>query len=110
MVLEGTLNPEAALIDATKVLDPVVVEAAGALALQGLTGNSGLKTRSLHAELVYSISGSKHVRPCDMPGIELQAAYVHLDDIHVRYMLIPWFHSCLCLQVFRLDKPWDSLG
>lgn len=59
-MLQGKLEPEAALIDASVVMSPLVVEAAGGVALRQQE-KGGLKTKSLHAELVFGLSGSKHV-------------------------------------------------
>ena len=57
---EHTL-PEVALIDAKMIPSPLVVKAAAAKALQQYHSPQKLKSRSLHSELVYCLSGSKHI-------------------------------------------------
>lgn len=57
----GALTPEAALANAALVPDPLVLHAAAYKALAA-QARGGLRTRSLHAELVFNLSGSKHVR------------------------------------------------
>ncbi len=58
--MSGTLEPEAALIDARAIAHLLVVKAAAGLVLQHHTHGT-LKTKTLHSELVYSLSGSKHI-------------------------------------------------
>lgn len=59
---EGTTLPEAALIDASLILDPIIVRAAGGMAWQQHTSSTQeLKSRTLHSELVFCLSGSKHI-------------------------------------------------
>ena len=58
--MSGTLEPEAALIDARTLAHLLVVKAAAGLALQHHTHGT-LRTKTLHSELVYSLSGSKHI-------------------------------------------------
>lgn len=58
--MSGTLEPEAALIDAKTMRHLVVLEAAAGLTLQHHT-HSTTRTKTLHSELVYSLSGSKHI-------------------------------------------------
>lgn len=59
-MVSGSLNPEAAIINATLVPEAFGVHLAAYRALQ--SGQRGaLRTKSLHAELVFGISGSKHV-------------------------------------------------
>ena len=56
----GALSPECALSNATLVPDLLVLHAAAYKALAAAQRGE-LRTRSLHAELVFSLSGSKHV-------------------------------------------------
>ncbi|XP_078429826.1 EKC/KEOPS complex subunit tprkb-like protein isoform X1 [Wolffia australiana] len=57
---EGVLEPEAALINASLVPDVFPVLAAAQKALLA-NSNGQLTTRTLHSELVYNYSGSKHI-------------------------------------------------
>lgn len=59
-VQAGSLSPECALANATLVPDLLVLHAAAYKALAAAKRGE-LRTRSLHAELVFSLSGSKHV-------------------------------------------------
>jgi tRNA threonylcarbamoyladenosine modification (KEOPS) complex Cgi121 subunit len=61
MVVSGSLEPEASIIDAAMVQEPMVLLAAAGIVLHNYKKNA-LRARSLHAELVYTLSGSKHVR------------------------------------------------
>lgn len=61
MVMSGSLEPEASIIDAAMVQEPMVLLAAAGIVLHNYKKNA-LRARSLHAELVYTLSGSKHVR------------------------------------------------
>lgn len=58
--MSGTLEPEAAIINAPVLPDVFILHAAARMALQA-KHRGALKARSLHAELVFSLSGSKHV-------------------------------------------------
>lgn len=62
-ILQGVPGlPEAALIDASMILDPVIVHAAAGMALQQhISPTLSLKSKTLHSELVFSLSGSKHI-------------------------------------------------
>lgn len=55
------MQPEAAIINAALVPDLFAVHLSAHKALQA-SSRASLRTRSLHAELVFGISGSKHVR------------------------------------------------
>jgi len=57
----GDTLPEVALIDAKMIPSPLVVKAAAAKALQQYYSPQKLKSKSLHSELVYCLSGSKHI-------------------------------------------------
>ena len=58
----GTDLPEVALIDASMILDPVIVHAAAGMALQQhMSTTQKLKSKTLHSELVFSLAGSKHI-------------------------------------------------
>lgn len=57
----GELRPECALANAALVADVLVLAAAAHKALAA-AARGGLRTRSLHSELVFNLSGSKHVR------------------------------------------------
>mmetsp|Transcript_13433 Transcript_13433/g.26781 ORF Transcript_13433/g.26781 Transcript_13433/m.26781 type:complete len:189 (+) Transcript_13433:158-724(+) len=59
-LMSGTLEPEAALIDAGTLAHLLIVKAAAGLALQHHARGT-LRTKTLHSELVYSLSGSKHI-------------------------------------------------
>ena len=61
LIVSGALSPEAAIINATLVPDIFLlhVAARGVLASQQ---RGQLKTRSQHAEIVFNVGGSKHVR------------------------------------------------
>ena len=59
-VMAGSLTPEAAVINAEVLPEVFILHAAARVALQAARRGT-LKTRSLHAELVFSIAGSKHV-------------------------------------------------
>ncbi|KAI8112215.1 hypothetical protein M9434_003539 [Picochlorum sp. BPE23] len=59
-LMSGTLEPEAALIDAGTLAHLLIVKAAAGLALQH-HAHGTLRTKTLHSELVYSLSGSKHI-------------------------------------------------
>ncbi|PRW39074.1 EKC KEOPS complex subunit Tprkb [Chlorella sorokiniana] len=59
-VQAGSLSPECALANATLVPDLLVLHAAAYKALAA-SQRGELRTRSLHAELVFSLSGSKHI-------------------------------------------------
>ncbi|GAB4814119.1 hypothetical protein N2152v2_001165 [Parachlorella kessleri] len=60
LVVTGTLKPEAAILNAVLVPDIFTVHLAAHKALQAAQ-RQGLKTRSLHAEVVFNIAGSKHI-------------------------------------------------
>lgn len=58
----GTCLPEAALIDASMIFDPVIIQAAAGMALQQhISPGLSLKSKTLHSEIVFSLSGSKHI-------------------------------------------------
>ncbi|CAM6098531.1 unnamed protein product [Calypogeia fissa] len=57
----GALSPELAFLNASLVPDTFPVLAAAHKALVSQAGDS-IRTRTLHSELVYNISGSKHIR------------------------------------------------
>ncbi|KAI7841481.1 hypothetical protein COHA_004875 [Chlorella ohadii] len=59
-VQAGSLSPECALVNAALVSDLLVLHAAAYKALAAAQRGE-LRTRSLHAELVFSLSGSKHI-------------------------------------------------
>lgn len=59
-VVSGTMQPEAAIINAALVPDLFAVHLSAHKALQA-SSRASLRTRSLHAELVFGISGSKHI-------------------------------------------------
>ena len=56
----GSLSPESALANAALVPDALVLRAAAHKACVAAS-RGALRTRSLHAELVFGLSGSKHV-------------------------------------------------
>jgi EKC/KEOPS complex subunit CGI121/TPRKB len=58
--MAGSLNPEASVINAALVPDMFLLHAAARAALVAKQRES-LKTRSLHAEVVVNIAGSKHI-------------------------------------------------
>lgn len=60
LILSGKLSPEAAIINAAVLPDVFILHVAARQALQA-KHRGGQKTRSPHAELVFCISGSKHV-------------------------------------------------
>lgn len=60
-VQAATLSPECALANAALVPDLLVLHAAAYKALAAQK-RGALRTRGLHAELVFNLSGSKHVR------------------------------------------------
>lgn len=60
-IVKGRMDPEAAFINARMVPDAFIVHVAGRSVI-GSNKDGKLKTRSLHAELVFCISASKHVR------------------------------------------------
>ena len=66
-VQAGSLAPECALANATLVPDLLVLHAAAYKALAAAQRGE-LRTRSLHAELVFSLSGSKHVSGLSQGG------------------------------------------
>lgn len=67
LVVAGSLEPECALVNAALVPDALVLRAAATKAL--LAAQRGaLRCKSPHAELVFNLSGSKHVRPCSAGG------------------------------------------
>lgn len=72
----GTLQPELAFINASLVPDPFPVLAAAHKTLLALR-RASLVTRNAHSELIYNISGSKHItesfRRC---GITENSTYV----------------------------------
>ena len=59
-MLAASLRPECSLANAALVPDPLVLHAAAYKALAAQQ-RGGLRTKSLHAELVVNLSGSKHV-------------------------------------------------
>jgi hypothetical protein len=63
MVASGSLQPECSLANASLIPDLFVFHMAAHKALVAAT-RSALKTRTLHAELVFNLSGSKHVSLC----------------------------------------------
>ena len=73
-ILQGgtDLPAEVALIDASMILDPVIVHAAAGMALQQhMSTTQTLKSKTLHSELVFSLAGSKHIgRSLAMFGIK----------------------------------------
>ncbi|XP_031498827.1 uncharacterized protein LOC116263282 isoform X2 [Nymphaea colorata] len=73
---EGTLEPEVAFLDASMIPDAFPLLAAAQKTLIAKTRES-LTTRTLHSELVYNYSGSKHIteslRRC---GISDSSSYV----------------------------------
>lgn len=72
-VQAGSLSPECALVNAALVSDLLVLHAAAYKALAAAQRGE-LRTRSLHAELVFSLSGSKHVSGRGMAGVCLHLA------------------------------------
>ncbi|KAG7670440.1 hypothetical protein Ndes2526A_g00194 [Nannochloris sp. 'desiccata'] len=60
LIMSGSLTPEAAVINASLVPDIFLLHAAARAALVAKT-RGALKTRSLHAEIVFNIAGSKHI-------------------------------------------------
>ena len=58
--MAGSLNPEAAVINASLVSDIFLLHTAARAALVA-NQRGALKTRSLHAEVVFNIAGSKHI-------------------------------------------------
>lgn len=60
-VLAGSLEPECALVNAALVPDAIVLRAAAEKALMAKQRGT-LRCKSAHAELVFNLSGSKHVR------------------------------------------------
>lgn len=59
-VKAGKMEPEVAMINAAVVADPFIVRVAAQKALMN-EQRSKLITKSLHAELVYKMSGSRHI-------------------------------------------------
>lgn len=59
-VTEGRLDPEASVINARLVPDVLVLLSAARCVL-GAKKYGRLKTRSMHAELVFCLAASKHV-------------------------------------------------
>lgn len=58
----GSGLPEVALMDASMILDPAIVHAAAGMAWQQhISPTQKIKTRTLHSELVFSLSGSKNI-------------------------------------------------
>ncbi|CAL8470265.1 g9807 [Coccomyxa elongata] len=84
-LVAGSLEPELAFINANLVPDLLVVQAAAQKALAAHLRGS-LRTRSLHAELVYNLSGSKHVgQSLQRFGLsedtdQILVASFHMDD------------------------------
>ncbi|XP_039132406.1 EKC/KEOPS complex subunit TPRKB [Dioscorea cayenensis subsp. rotundata] len=60
LIQEGKLEPEVALLNASLIPDVFPILAAAHKAVLDKSRES-LKTRSLHSELVYNYSGSKHI-------------------------------------------------
>ena len=60
-MLAGTLSPECCLINAELVPELRVLHVAAHKALVARRRGT-LRTRSLHSELIFNLSGSKHVR------------------------------------------------
>lgn len=59
-VLKGLFKPECSLINASLVPDALVLRAAAHKAAAAQQ-RGALRTRSVHAELVFNLSGSKHI-------------------------------------------------
>ncbi|KAL4419297.1 hypothetical protein ABPG77_001629 [Micractinium sp. CCAP 211/92] len=59
-VLAGSLEPECALVNAALVPDAIVLRAAAEKALMAKQRGT-LRCKSAHAELVFNLSGSKHI-------------------------------------------------
>ncbi|KAK9822944.1 hypothetical protein WJX74_007319 [Apatococcus lobatus] len=59
-IVEGALEPEAAFIKASMVPDLFIIRLAAYQALLA-HHNGSLTTRSLHSELLFNLSGSKHI-------------------------------------------------
>lgn len=59
-IVAGALRPDCAVLNAAMVPDAFIVLQAAARALAA-ESRSKIATRSLHAELVFSVSGSKHI-------------------------------------------------
>jgi hypothetical protein len=59
--MAGGLQPEAAIINATMLPSLLVLHASAHKALTAAQ-RGGLRSRTLHSELVFGLSGSKHVR------------------------------------------------
>ncbi len=59
-MISGALQPEAAILNAALVPDIFAVNLAAHKALQAAQ-RQALRSKTLHAELVFGISGSKHV-------------------------------------------------
>lgn len=105
----GSLAPECALANATLVPDLLVLHAAAYKALAAAKRGE-LRTRSLHAELVFSLSGSKHVsclfggggmqraacragaglpsRPAGLPPLLLRTVPCHIAGQHLSPCLV----------------------
>jgi EKC/KEOPS complex subunit CGI121/TPRKB len=60
LIVAASLNPEAAVINASLVPDIFILHAAARAALIA-NQRATLKSRSLHAEVVFNIAGSKHI-------------------------------------------------
>eukprot|EP00887_Chlorella_sp_A99_P002245 scaffold10.g2245.t1 len=60
MVMTGALQPECAIINGALVPDLAAVHAAAFKALQA-QARGQLRTKSLHAEVVFGLSGSRHI-------------------------------------------------
>eukprot|EP00884_Botryococcus_braunii_P017886 jgi/Botrbrau1/4781/Bobra.0325s0004.1 len=60
-IIAGNITPELALLDASVVPDIFVIQLAGFKALTS-EARGTRRTRSLHAELVVDVSGSKHIK------------------------------------------------
>ncbi|KAK9915759.1 hypothetical protein WJX75_003792 [Coccomyxa subellipsoidea] len=82
-LVAGSLEPELAFINALVVPDLLIVHAAAQKAMAAHLRGS-LRTRSLHAELVYNIAGSKHV------GQSLQRFGISEDS---KSILVASFHT-----------------
>lgn len=65
--MSGALDPEAAVIDATLLPDLLVLHASAHKALKAQQRGT-LRTKTVHTELVFGLSGSKHVSGCAAIG------------------------------------------
>jgi len=81
--MSGSLEPEAAVINATLLPDIFILHLAARVALQA-SRRAALRSRSLHAELVFSLSGSKHVSRMNsliIPFLNLYRATYTFNDV-----------------------------